>query len=156
MRETNSVRAVEHQDVLVGTVEAVIERITEAQRGKTFVEYRPGVWRELDLGLVPDVQDGALVVVRLRAELHPALVIAEVDGLVLRIVDVARPEKSDVAVREDMLVGFAAERQVNVVRSNQLESSPTLQVESWRRRLVELGLALGNLLKRHRGIARFE
>ena len=145
MGEPNSVRAVEHQDVLVGTVEAVIERITEAQRGKTFVEHRPGVRRELELGLVPDVQDGALVVVRLRAELHPALVIAEVNRLVLRGVDITRPEKSDVAVRKDMLVGFAPKRQVDGVRSDQLESRPTLQVKGRRRRLVEFGLALGNL-----------
>src|SRR6266704_802995 len=110
MRKTDSFGPVKHQDVLVGTEEAVIERITEAQRGKTFVEHRPGVRRELELRLVSDVQDGALVVVRLCAKLHPALVIAEVDRLVLWCVDVARPEESDVAVRKDMLVGLAPER----------------------------------------------
>src|SRR2546426_712013 len=137
MRETNSVRPVEHQDVLVRTEVAVIERITEAQRRKTFVEHWPGVRRERELGLVPDMQDGALVVMRLRTELHPAFVIAEVDGFVLRIVDVSGPEKADVAVSEDMLMGFAPECQVDVVRSDQLESSPTLQMKGWRRRLVE-------------------
>jgi len=83
------------------------------------------------------VPDGALVVVHLRAVLHPPLVIAEVDGLVLRRVDVACPEESDVAVMEDMLVGFAPKRQVDVVRSDKLESGPALQVKGWRRRLVE-------------------
>jgi len=156
MRETNSVRSVEHQDVLVRTEEAVVERVTEAQRRKTFVEHRPGVRRELELGLVPDVLDGALVVVRLRAELHPALVIAEVDRLVLRSVDVTRPKESDVAVRKDMLVRFAPERQIDVVRSKKLESRPTLQVKGWRRRLVEFRFALGNLCERHRGVAGLE
>src|SRR5437867_11429016 len=103
MGETDSVSPVEHQDVLVGTEDPIIEWIAEPQRRKTFVEHRPRVRRELELNLVPNVQDGALIVVRLRAKLHPALVIAEVDGLVLRSVDIARPEKSDVAVGEDML-----------------------------------------------------
>src|SRR5437870_3221613 len=156
MRKTNPIRPVEHQDVLVGTEEAIVERITEAQRRKALVEHRPRVRRELELGLVPGVQDGALVVVRLRAKLYPALVIAEVDGLVLRIVDVGRPEEADVAVREDMLVGFAPKRQVDVMRSDQLESRPTLQVKGWRRRLAEFRFALGNLRKRHRGVARLE
>src|SRR6266487_3504388 len=153
MGETNPVRPVEHQDVLVGTEETVIERITEAQRRKAFVEHRPGVRRELELGLVPDMQDGALVVVRLRAKLHPALVITEVNRLVLRSIDIARPEKSDVAMRKDMLVRFAPKRQVNVVRRDQLESRPTLQVKGRSLRLMEFGLALGNLRERHRGVA---
>src|SRR6266516_901500 len=156
MGKPNPVRPVEHQDVLVGTEETVIERITEAQRGKTFVEHRPGVRRELELGLVPDMQDGALVVVRLSAELHPALVITEVNRLVLRGVDIARPEKPDVAVRKDMLVGFAPKRQVDVVRSGQLESRPALQMKCRGLRLMEFGLALGNLRERHRGVARLE
>src|SRR5262245_15422160 len=132
MREADSVRPVQHQDVLVGTVEAVIERITEAQGRNAFVEHRPGVRRERELGLVPNMEDSAFVVVRLGAKLHPALVIAEIDRLVFRGVDVARPEESDVAMSEDMLVRFASERQVDVVRSNQLEARPTLQVKSWR------------------------
>src|SRR6266516_2221100 len=156
MGETNSVRPVEHQDVLAGTEETVIERITQAQRRKAFVEHRPGVRRELELGLVPDMQDGALVVVRLRAELHPALVITEVNRLVLRSIDIARPEKPDVAVRKDMLAGFAPKRQVDVVRGGQRESRPALQMKCRGLRLMESGLALGNLRERHRGIAGFE
>src|SRR5436309_6910550 len=156
MRKTNPIRPVEHQDVLVGTEEAIVERITEAQRRKALVEHRPRVRRELELGLVPEVQDGALVVVRLRAKLHPALVIAEVNGLVFRRVDIARPEKSDVAMRKDMLVRFAPKRQVDVVRSDQLESRPTFQVKGRRLRLMEFGLALGSLRERYRRVARLE
>src|SRR5436190_10169835 len=129
MRETDSVRPVEHQDVLVRTEEAVIKWIAEAQRRKTFVKHRSRIRRELEFGLVPNVENGALVIVGLRAELHPALVIAEVDGLVLRRVDVARPEESNVAMGEDMLVGFAPKCQVDVVRSDELESHPTFQVK---------------------------
>src|SRR5262245_26415437 len=156
MREANSVRPVEHQDVLVRTEEAVIEWLTESQRRKTFVEHHPGVWRELELSLVLNVQDGALAVMRLRAKLHPALVIAEVNGLVFRRVDIARPEESNVTVRKDMLVRFASEHQIDVVGRDQFESGPALQVKRGRGRLVQFGFTLGNPGERHRGVAWLE
>src|SRR5258707_138897 len=120
MRETDSVRAVEHQDVLVGSEETVVERVTEAQRRKILIKHLSRVRRELELGLVVDGQDGALIVMRLGAELDPALVIAEIDSFVLWRVDVGGPKESDIAMIEDMLVGFAPKSHVDVVGSDQL------------------------------------
>src|SRR5688572_12068419 len=101
MGETDSIGSVEHDQVLMGTKNAVIERIAEAQRRKAFVEHRPGVRRELQLGLVSNVANGALIIVRLGAELDPALVITEINGLVLRSINVAGPEEPDVTVGKD-------------------------------------------------------
>src|SRR5437016_2242717 len=141
MRETNAVRPVEHQDVLEGTEEAVIERITEAQRRKTFEKRRPCVRSEFKLGFVIHMQDCALVVVCLCAKLDPTFVIAEINRLVFRSIDVSRPEQADVAVREHLLVRFAAEQHVDVMRRNELESSPAFQMESGRGRLMKLCFA---------------
>src|SRR3989442_9874966 len=121
MRQADSVRRVEHQDVLVGTEEAVIERITEPQRRKTLEKGRACVRSEFKRGFVIHMQDGALVIVGLCAKLNPTFVIAEINRLVLGSVDVSRPEQSDVAVGEHMLVRFAAEDYVDVMRRNQLE-----------------------------------
>ena len=55
-----------------------------------------------------------------------------------------------------MVVRFAPKREVDVVRREQFESSPTLQVKGWRRRLVEFRFVLGNLRERHRGVAGLE
>src|SRR5688572_8121447 len=103
MREPNPVRPIEHQDVLVGAKVAVVERITEAQRRKTFEKRRAGVRGKLKLGFVIHMQNGALVIMHLGAKLDPTFVVAEINRLILRSVDVSRPEQSDVAVREHML-----------------------------------------------------
>src|SRR2546423_11525453 len=156
MRKPDSFCPVEHKDVWVGREEAVIERIAEAQRRKTFEKRRPCVRSEFKLGFVIHMQDYALVVVCLCAKLDPTFVIAEINRLVFRSIDVSRPEQADVAVREHMLVRFAAEHHVDVTGSNELESSPAFQMESGRGRLMKLSFAPGDFREGHRGIARLK
>src|SRR5437660_9235592 len=142
MRETNSIRAIEHKDVLVRPEEAVVERITEAQWRIILIEHLPRVRRELEFGLVRDVPGRALIVVRLGAKLDPTFFITEINRFVLRRVDVSGPKKADVAMIKDVLVGFALERHVNVVGSDQLESRPTFQMKGRRGRLMQFRFAL--------------
>src|SRR5215467_14510065 len=104
MRKADSVGPVEHQDILVRTEVAIIEWITEAQWGKTLEKRWACIRSEFKLRFVIHMQDGALVVVRLRAELDPAFVIAEINRFVLRRIDVGCPEQADVSVRKRMLV----------------------------------------------------
>src|SRR5215469_6404584 len=98
----------------------------------------------------------ALVVVPLRAELLPQAAAPKIHALVLGSIDVASPKQPNIAMREGMLAGHAAEVKIHVVRSHQLEARPTLQMKGGRRGLVQLGLDIGQLTKRHGGVARLE
>src|SRR5262245_11795302 len=57
---------------------------------------------------------------------------------------------------EDVLVRLAAESQVEVMGSHQLESRPALQEKGRRRRLVQLSLAFRDPGEGHGGVARLE
>src|SRR5436305_481897 len=71
-----------------------------------------------------------------RAQLHPALRVAKGDALVLRRVDIVRPEEADVPVLESVLRGPAAECEVDIVWGPELESRPAFEVIVRRWRLV--------------------
>src|SRR5436190_1622129 len=154
--EADPVAPVEHKHVDVRVGDPVVEGVRIAVRRKALVERVAGVGSELELELVVDVAHGALVVVALRAELDPPLVVAEVQALVLGRVDVAGPEEADVAIPERVLVGLAAVGEIDVVGRDELEARPALQEERGRRRLVELRLAVRDLRERHRGVAGLE
>ena len=105
---------------------------------------------------------GAVAVVELRAKLHPVRAglafeaAEEIHGLVQRRVHVARPEQRHVAAREDVLVRHAAEAHIEVVRRDELEARPALDVIRGRGRLVQLAFGIGEFLEGHPCVARLE
>ena len=136
--------------------QSVVEGVAEPQRREVLVEHLPRFGRELQLDLVVHGDHGALVRVRLRAELDPALVIAKVDALVLRVIDVAGPEEPDVAMLEHVLAGLAPECDVDVVRRHDPKARPALEMKGRGFILVELSLAVRDLRQGHREVARLE
>src|SRR5262245_667707 len=101
------------------------------------------------LDLVVLVPNGAFVAVSLGTQLLPVGVIAEINALVLRSVDVTGPEQADVAVDEGVLGRLEAEAHVEVMGSNQGEAGPAFNMESRSRRLVQLGFCVGDSLESH-------
>ena len=102
------------------------------------------------------VDDRAHRVVGRGAVLEPEVLAPQVHALVVRGVDVVGPEQADVAALERVLGRPAAEREIDVVRLDQLERRPAFEEEGRRRRLVQLGLGGRDLLEVHRRIARLE
>jgi hypothetical protein len=132
------------------------EGLVELQRGQVLVQGVTGHGTERKLELVVSVDHRALVVVLLGAELLPAPIGPEVNALVFRGIDVAGPEKANVAVAKDVLGCLAAKREINVMGGYQLEPSPALQLEGWRRWLVQFCFAVGQFLEIHRCVARLK
>src|SRR5262249_18239094 len=156
MREADPFGPIEHDDVLMRPGQSVVQRIAEPQRREVLVERLPRSGCELQIDLVVHADHCALVRVRLCAELYPALIVAKVDALVLRVVDVGGPEEPDVTVLEHVLERLAAERDINVMRPYQLKSRPTLKMKSRGFLLVELGFAFRDFRQGHRKVARLK
>src|SRR5262245_38846248 len=129
MREADSLDAIEHQNEKVCCADvAVVEGLGKSKGRKVLIERLLRDFEEFQLQHVIDVPYRALVVVLLRAELHPASRIAKIDALVLRRIDIVRPKQADVVVSEGVLVRFAAKREIDVVRRRQFKSGPALKL----------------------------
>ena len=108
MSEADSLRAVEHDDVDQVLEVTVIKRLGEPHGGMVLEQGVSAPFEKLELQLIVEARNRALVVVFLRAQLHPLVISlvpasAEVHALVDRAINVACPKATEPSTRVSVL-----------------------------------------------------